>query len=183
MLMKASRSAMAGPTFPRRSKLAQSVAITQSKCFPIFGLSISLRVSKKASFAGISSSFQHTTSLPWSCSAQARASCAPMQSPSGRTCPATQIVWLLRTISRIFWINCLVLDSEITVSTFVIAWGGGLLKFGDDRQDPVAAHDGIVHHEMQARDVFQKNGFGHKILNARAIFLQERQPGSLLFGA
>src|SRR5688572_26023908 len=184
MLMNASRSAIQGPTLPRRSKLAQSVAITQSKCLPAFGLSMSFSGSRKASLRGISSSFQQTTFLPWSCNAQASANCEPMQSPSGRTWPATQMDSLLRMTSRTFWINCLVLVSEIKVLLFaVFGWARSLLEFIDDPEHTVAAHHRIIHHEIQARDVFEKDRFGHEVLDTGAVLLQQGQAGALLFCA
>src|SRR5262245_36190254 len=105
-----------------------------------------------------------------------------MQSPSGRTWPTTQMVSLLRMTSKILWITCLVLDSEIK---FCLAFGfvveclrlsvgwRGALKFFDDFEHPVAAHHRIVHDKMQARNVFEENRFGHQVLDARAVLLQQ----------
>ena len=82
------------PALPSRSKLAQSVAMTQSNFWPRFGFWNKPSGSRNLYFCGTASSFQQATFLPSFCNASARPSCEPMQSPSGRMWPTMQKVLL-----------------------------------------------------------------------------------------
>src|SRR6185436_16222734 len=116
--------------------------------------------SRKASFFGIGSWFQQTTFLPWFLSASARPSCVPMQSPSGRTWPTTQIRSLSRITSRIRsmiredFTDDAVVGAACIRCSFLFR-GRGAFEFGDDVEDAIAARHRIIHHKTQLGRVFE----------------------------
>src|SRR5271170_1351662 len=167
--MRSLRAPMHPPTFPRRSKLAESVAMTQSNLRPRFGFSKRRAVSRKASLSGTASSFQQTTDLPWSRRASARPSCEPMQSPSGRMWPVTQKTRWGRIPSR--------MRSMIFGCGFI----GGVRMFEllQDFEDAIALLDRTIELEAQLRRVLQDYRLADQSLDAFAVIMEFRQ--SLLF--
>src|ERR1700722_2874188 len=162
MLMNSLRLLMQLPTLPRRSKLAQSVAITQSNFCPRRGFANRSLPLRNASLSGTGSSFQQTTRLPWSRSASARPSCEPMQSPSGRMWP---------TMQKVRWARMPAMIRSIIFGCAFI-FRGGVLDFVNDLEHAVALFNRLIHQEAQLRSVFEDDGLADEALDAFAVVIQ-----------
>src|SRR6266404_1586843 len=74
----------------------------------------------------------------------------------------------------------------VILSSFVMRTssfrGAGFFEFLDDFEDSVAAHDRIVHDELEGRGVFQNDGAGDQALDAFAMLGEQGEPALLLIG-
>src|SRR5688572_2712888 len=127
---------------------------------------MSFLASRKASLAGTGSWFQQVTFFPALISASVSPSCEPMQSPSGRTWPTTQIDSLALMAST--------MRSTIFGWTFILGLGGlGFFDFVDDRQDAIAALDRFVDFELQVRRVFEHDRAADHSLETFGFFVKQ----------
>src|SRR5215471_20549384 len=74
----------------------------------------------------------------------------------------------------------------VFLSTFVIGIssyrGGGFFEFLDDLENAVAAHDGVVHDELEGRGVFEDHGTGDQPLDALPMVGEQGEATLLLVG-
>src|SRR5579859_2312755 len=173
MLMNNFRSPMHLPTFPSRSKLAESVAMTQSNFRPRRGFCIKWSGSRNANLSGTASSFQQVISLPSFCNASVSPSWEPMQSPSGRTCPTTQIVRQSRIPSRM----------RLTILGRGFILRESLFDLFDNFQHLVAMDNRIINFKPQLGSVFENDRLRDLPLDAPSVFHQQAKSLLLLVGA